>query len=78
MPSEKITERNHFTRGEKSEVSLVLGTKYEYENQVQCALIDAMYEGKDNLSANNLQSGLEDVLKRRGMAYKSTPNLAQN
>ena len=44
---------------------------------VQCALIDAMYEGKDNLSANNLQSGLEDVLKRRGMAYRSTPNLAQ-
>ena len=44
---------------------------------VQCALIEAMYEGKDKLSGNNLQTGLEDVLRRRGMAYQPTPNLAQ-
>ena len=73
MPSEKITEEIISLVAKKSE-----GLSGAWVREVvQCALIDAMYEGKDNLSANNLQSGLEDVLKRRGMAYKSTPNLAQ-
>ena len=73
MPSETITEEIVSMVAKKSE-----GLSGAWVREVvQCALIEAMYEGKDKLSGNNLQTGLEDVLRRRGMAYQSTPNLAQ-
>ena len=73
MPSEKISKNIISIVAKKSE-----GLSGAWVREiVQCAFIEAMYEGKDKLSGNNLQTGLEDVLKRRGMAYRSTPNLAQ-
>ena len=73
MPSEKISKNIISIVAKKSE-----GLSGAWVREiVQCAFIEAMYEGKDKLSGNNLQTGLQDVLKRRGMAYQSTPNLAQ-
>ena len=43
---------------------------------IQCSLIEAIYEGKEEIGVKNLEDGLVDVLKRRGMAYQPTPNLA--
>ena len=43
---------------------------------VQTAMIEAIYSGRDKVSAVDLELGLEDVLSRRGLAYKSTPNLS--
>ena len=44
---------------------------------IQCSLIEAIYEGKEEIGVKNLEDGLVDVLKRRGMAYQPTPNLAE-
>ena len=43
---------------------------------VQSAFIEAIYQGKQTLDSINLKNGFKDVLKRRGMAYQSTPNLS--
>ena len=43
---------------------------------VQTAMIEAIYSGREKVSAVDLELGLEDVLSRRGLAYKSTPNLS--
>ena len=42
---------------------------------IQCSLIEAIYEGKERIGVKNLEDGLVDVLKRRGMAYQPTPSL---
>jgi len=42
---------------------------------VQTGMIDAFHEGKEKLTAKNLLVGLEDVLHRRGLAYRITPSL---
>ncbi len=43
---------------------------------IQSSLIEAIYEGKEQIGVKNLEDGLVDVLKRRGMAYQPTPNLS--
>ena len=43
---------------------------------VQSAFIEAIYQGKQTLDSLNLKNGFKDVMKRRGMAYQSTPNLS--
>jgi hypothetical protein len=42
---------------------------------VQTGMIDAFHEGSEKLTAKNLLVGLEDVLNRRGLAYRMTPSL---
>ena len=43
---------------------------------VQTAMIEAIYAGREQVSAADLELGLKDVLVRRGLAYQSTPKLA--
>ena len=72
MPTEKIGESVISSVAKKSE-----GLSGAWVREVvQCALIEAIYEGKDKLCGRNLETGLADVLKRRGMAYQPTPNLS--
>lgn len=42
---------------------------------VQTGLIDAFHEGREKVTGKDLLAGLDDVLKRRGLAYRTTPNL---
>tara|TARA_B100000575_G_C23126472_1_gene652723 strand:+ start:1199 stop:2653 length:1455 start_codon:yes stop_codon:yes gene_type:complete len=72
MPSEEIGKSVISSVAKKSE-----GLSGAWVREVvQCALIEAIYEGKDKLCGRNLETGLADVLKRRGMAYQPTPNLS--
>ena len=43
---------------------------------VQTAMIEAIYAGREQVNAADLELGLKDVLVRRGLAYQSTPKLA--
>tara|TARA_B110001452_G_scaffold266819_1_gene274699 strand:- start:332 stop:1738 length:1407 start_codon:yes stop_codon:yes gene_type:complete len=43
---------------------------------VQSAFIEAIYQGRDKLNSKDLQTAVNDILKRRGMAYHSTQNLS--
>ncbi len=45
---------------------------------VQTAMIEAISSDRTEIEIHDLENGLEDVLKRRGMAYKSTPVLNDN
>jgi cell division protease FtsH len=45
---------------------------------VQTAMIEAISSDRTEIELGDLEVGLEDVLKRRGMAYKSTPVLNDN
>ena len=72
MPTEEIGKSVISSVAKKSE-----GLSGAWVREVvQCALIEAIYEGKDKLCGRNLETGLADVLKRRGMAYQPTPNLS--
>ena len=42
---------------------------------VQSALIEAAMDGREKVRESDLKSSISDVLDRRGLAYKSTPNL---
>ena len=73
MPSETIPRTTLTEISRKSE-----GLSGAWVREiVQSAFIEAIYQGRERLNAKDLQEGLADVLKRRGMAYQSTPNLAQ-
>lgn len=73
MPSETIPRTTLTEISRKSE-----GLSGAWVREiVQSAFIEAIYQGRESLNAKDLQEGLADVLKRRGMAYQSTPNLAQ-
>ena len=45
---------------------------------VHTAFIFATYDGRTSIHANDLKAALKDVKERRGLAYKSTPNLEHN
>ena len=45
---------------------------------VHTAFIFATYDGRNSISAKDLKAALKDVKERRGLAYKSTPNLEHN
>ena len=73
MPSETIPRTTLTEISRKSE-----GLSGAWVREiVQSAFIEAIYQSRERLNAKDLQEGLADVLKRRGMAYQSTPNLAQ-
>ena len=73
MPSETIPRTTLTEISRKSE-----GLSGAWVREVvQSAFIEAIHQGRERLNAKDLQEGLADVLKRRGMAYQSTPNLAQ-
>ena len=42
---------------------------------VQSALIEAAMDNREVVRESDLKSSISDVLDRRGLAYKSTPNL---
>jgi ATP-dependent 26S proteasome regulatory subunit len=42
---------------------------------VQTAMIEAISDERCEIDVCDLESGLKDVLQRRGMAYKPTPGL---
>ena len=73
MPSEDMSKSVISAVAKKSE-----GLSGAWLREViQCSLIEAIYEGKEEIGVKNLEDGLVDVLKRRGMAYQPTPNLAE-
>jgi ATP-dependent 26S proteasome regulatory subunit len=43
---------------------------------VQTAMIEAISSDRTEIDVPDLEAGLEDVLMRRGMAYKATPGLS--
>jgi ATP-dependent 26S proteasome regulatory subunit len=45
---------------------------------VHTAFIFATYDGRSSIRADDLKAALMDVKERRGLAYKSTPNLEHN
>jgi ATP-dependent 26S proteasome regulatory subunit len=72
MPTEEISE---------SEISKVANSSSGLSGAwireiVQTAMIEAIYAGREKVSAADLELGLNDVLARRGLAYQSTPNLS--
>ena len=71
MPSEEMPKSVIAAVAKKSE-----GLSGAWLREViQCSLIEAIYEGKERIGVKNLEDGLVDVLKRRGMAYQPTPSL---
>ena len=45
---------------------------------VQTAMIETISDGREEMEPDDLEFGLNDVLQRRGMAYKPTPGLNDN